>query len=57
MKCKKCSKDYGHYCHSCGYDEDLHCFAEGYCSNECLKADGGRTYEEANRDENEVAHP
>lgn len=30
MECRICAKKQ-HYCHNCGYDEDLAPFAHGYC--------------------------
>ena len=46
MRCKYCKKDAGHYCTNCGWDRDLHPLSEGYCSEKCLEADGGTTYDE-----------
>lgn len=52
MFCKTCNRKF-HYCHNCGYDRDLHCQSEGFCSDECLKIGGGRTYDELNQDSDE----
>ncbi len=56
MRCKRCNKNVGHYCSNCGWDRDLHPLSEGYCSEECLIADGGTTYDQlmAEEDEDEV---
>jgi hypothetical protein len=53
MNCKRCNKKF-HWCTSCGWDEGLHPMSEGYCSEECLIADGGRTYASIVDDEDEV---
>jgi hypothetical protein len=52
--CKRCGTKF-HWCRSCGWDSDLHPLAEGYCSEECLIADGGRTYAEVLAAEDEEA--
>jgi hypothetical protein len=51
--CKQCATRF-HYCHNCGYDADTHSQAEGYCSDECLIAGGGQTYEAAQRERYEA---
>ncbi len=43
--CKKCGKNFGHYCYNCGYDRKLHPYANGYCSEKCLKEDSGPKYD------------
>ena len=35
-----------HWCPSCGWNSELHAMSEGYCSDECLVACGGTTYDE-----------
>ena len=51
--CKKCGKNFGHYCYNCGYDRDLHPNANGYCSWKCLREDNGPEYYEDLEDEEE----
>jgi hypothetical protein len=51
--CRACKKDYGHWCTSCGWDRDTHANSEGYCSDECLIASGGRTYDQITADDYE----
>lgn len=46
MRYKLCNKNAGHYCNNCGWDSETYPLSEGYCSNECLVADGGTTYEQ-----------
>lgn len=53
MRCKRCNKNAGHYCTNCGWDSDTHPLSEGYCSNECLVADGGKTYEQLMEEDDE----
>jgi hypothetical protein len=46
IPCKRCGKPKPHHCHNCGYSVDMHPAAQGYCSWECLRADGGPEYDE-----------
>ncbi len=55
MRCRRCNKNCGHWCSNCGIDGEMYPLSEGYCSNECLKADGGKTWDELVEDEEPVA--
>lgn len=52
-KCSQCGKKF-HWCTSCGWDEELHPMSEGFCSQACLIAGGGRTYAEVTDESDEA---
>lgn len=51
-QCKVCGKRF-HWCPSCGWDRDMHALSQGYCSDECLIADAGMTYDDVCDDDDD----